>query len=353
MSSLAAKPKDQEVYVNIKIEDLVHWNIYTGARGLGKTFSVLKNVTPRYFNSEKQFIFLRDNEKVVKKLATANSLFTGIEAKNPDFPHIDLIHRDDNYMFVINKGQDDERVIGYLMALSTFSNARGINYDNVNLIIFDEFIPEEGKRSALKDPGTVFLNMYETVNRNREIETFEHAAEDPVQLILLSNSNDIYSSILESLGLSYIIENMIQNGENYYNNGEVRIEFMANEVFYEKKKQTMLYRYANNQKFTNMALENKFNNSMALIRPKMDLKGCKGILNLDNKYVLVQLANGSLYWKTGTFKKIQNYDMNNDQEAMLFRYAFSDRFRRYYIVGKMYFDSIYTQRSILNYAKIN
>ena len=46
------------------------------------------------------------------------------------------------------------------------------------------------------------------------------------------------------------------------------------------------------------------------------------------------------------------YDMDNDQEAILYRLLFNDKLRLQYIAGNMYFDSIYTQRRILELSRI-
>ena len=54
----------------------------------------------------------------------------------------------------------------------------------------------------------------------------------------------------------------------------------------------------------------------------------------------------------GVWKGLINYDMDNDQEALLYRLLFNDKLRLKYIAGQMFFDSIYTQRKMLEYAKI-
>ena len=100
-----------------------------------------------------------------------------------------------------------------------------------------------------------------------------------------------------------------------------------------------------------MALDNNFNNCLALIKRKVNLKGAKGLLTLDNRYTLIQLSDGTLYYKLACWKGLINYDMDNDQEAILYRLLFTDKLRLRYISGQMFFDSIYTQKRILEYSR--
>ncbi len=334
-------------YIDIEDSDLKNLNILFGGRGIGKTYSILKHRIERaLLNANSKFIWLRDSEVVIKKIAAGNSLAAPICLNEPEFPEIRIEKVENNYCFVSNAKSDSRRVIGYLMALSTFHNARGISYDDVDCIVWDEFIPEEGTITK-KNQGAVFLNAYESINRNREFEE-----KPPVTIIFLSNTNDIYSDVLEDLGVSTIIESMMFNNEKVYKDKDMWIEFLSSKAFYEKKKDTFIYRISQNDKFKDMALNNKFNNNLSLVKRDLKLKGAEGLLTVAGRYTLIQLSDGSLYFKLGSWKNLINYDMDNDQEAILFRLLFYDKLRLKYIAGQMFFDSIYTQRKILEYARI-
>ena len=339
------------IYIDIENSDLANLNILFGARGPGKTFSVLKHRIEDSINDETEqskFIWLRDTEAVVKKIAAGNSLTQPIEQKTPGFPHVELIKREGDYHFILNPKSDNWRELGHLMALSTFHNARGVSYEDVIDITWDEFIPEEGT-IIKKNQGQIFLNMYESVNRNRELE---EPAKPPVRITFLSNAEDIFSDVLEDLGVSYLIEDMNITGNRVYRDADIWIEMIDAAEFREKKKDTFIYRINKNQKFKDKALNNKFVYNKALIKRNVNLKNATGLFNLSNRYVLIQLADGSLYWKLGTWKNIMTYDMDNDQEAILYRLLFNDKLRLQYIAGNMFFDSIYTQRRILDLSKI-
>ena len=334
-------------YIEIEDSDLKNLNILFGGRGIGKTFSILKHRCENALSDDNsKFIWLRDSAEVVKKIAAGNSLTNPIRSVCPNFPEITIDKSSGNYCFIANPKTDNYKVLGYLMALSTFHNARGISYEDVVNITWDEFIPEEGT-VIKKNQGAVFLNAYESINRNREFD-----GKAPVQIIFLSNTNDIYSDVLADLGVNQIIESMVYNEETVYNDADMWIEFLSSETFYQKKKDTFIYRINKNDKFNDMALNNKFNNNLALVKRDLNLKGAKGLFTLTSRYTLIQCADNSLYWKLGVWKGLQDYDMDNDQEAILYRLLFNDKLRLSYIAGQMFFDSIYTQRKILEYSRI-
>lgn len=339
----------KEGFLVIEDKDLARLSALFGGRGLGKTFSVLEQRVRNADADETEqskFIWLRDSMEVVKKIAAGNSLTQPIKAKKDDFPDVSIEKSGGNYCFIKDAKTDNYKVLGYLAALSTFHNARGISYEDVCNITWDEFIPEEGT-IIKKNQGIIFLNMYESVNRNREFE-----GKEPVQIIFLSNSEDVYSDVLEDLGLSGLIEDMIYKNKKVYRDDDIWIEFLSSQKFHDKKANTFIYRINKNEKFKERALENKFTNNMALIKRKVNLKGSTGLFTLSHRYVFIQLADGSIYVKLGNWKNVLDYDMENDQEAILYRLLFNDKLRLKYIAGQMFFDSIYTQRKILELSRI-
>ena len=330
-----------------KISKLHNVTILFGGRGVGKTYSTLRHLVLE----NHKFIWLRDTERVVDTIVAGSSLTAPIEADDPKFPHVEIV-KEKNLGKFYRLDPGDEKVtdgecIGYLCALSTFRNLRGIDFSDVDIIVMDEFIPEEGTVTR-EHVGTTFLNMYETVNRNRELK-----GRDPVKIILLSNTNNIYSDILVKLGVNRIIENMVVNKENVYTSKDLHIEFIKDNEFKEAKSKTLIYRLTNDSKFKQNALNNEFSESRARIK-KMKLKGFKPICQVNQEYVILLNPNDkTIYIKEGCYKDLQNYDMNDRQQALLFRFLFSDHLRSFYVAGQMYFDSIYTQHNILEFSKIN
>ena len=110
-------------YLVIEDKDLANLSVLFGARGLGKTYSILERRVENALKDEnKKFIWLRDSQEVVKKIAAGNSLASPICQNRPDLPKITIEKSEGNYSFIADAKTDNWRILGYLMALSTFHN---------------------------------------------------------------------------------------------------------------------------------------------------------------------------------------------------------------------------------------
>lgn len=336
-------------YWEKKLEELKTLNIIFGGRGTGKTYNILKQI----ILEKKKFIWLRDRQNIVDIMKTSPCITSPIERNNSNFPHIEYItasryvtHFAEVETTINNNGSINKSMVesyGYLLALSTFHNLRGVEFSDVEYIIFDEFIPEKGTQT-MSFMGETFLNMYETVNRNRELE-----GKPPVIIIMLTNANDPFSEVLAVLGVDTLIEDM--EGDIYIDD-DIYIEFIANDEFKNAKKQTFLYRIAKSNSFVKMALDNEFTVDRSLIVKNIQRAGTKNICNVGD-YACIQMPNGNIYFYRGHINGAQCYNVENPHELMLFRYLFTDTLRKYYITGKMKFDSIYTMQAIISeYAKL-
>lgn len=146
--------------------------------------------------------------------------------------------------------------IAPVFALSTFASVRGFGGSSIDRIIYDEFIPENHVRK-IRDEGAALMNLYETINGNRELR-----GKKPVQLICLANSNKIDNDILISFGIvNTLINNRKKGQEIYYNkNSGILVVDIQNSPISKKKAETALYKATKNARngFREMALENEF-----------------------------------------------------------------------------------------------
>lgn len=227
-----------------------------GGRATGKTFSALKYV----IEHNVKFVFLRRTQSQVDLINKQEfSPFTPVA----NYLHIDIVSQPlskYNVGFYKAVPNDEGKLspigecLGYSMALSTISNLRGFSAEDVELMIFDEFIPERHER-PIKEEAAAFLNAYETINRNREL-----AGRDPLQAVCLANSNDAANPIFTELGLISKVENMKRKGQSYsldYNRG-IGIFLLDNSRISKEKQQTALYKMTSGSDFEQMALFNEF-----------------------------------------------------------------------------------------------
>lgn len=185
------------------------------------------------------------------------------------------IFRDD---FKITDEEDstvESRTLGYGVPLSTFSGLRGVDFSDVTTIIFDEFIAEDHVRK-IKNEGKVFLNMYETVNRNRELQ-----GEPPVKVLLLANSISLASGILLEMGAVPTIASMIAKGQHRATIKErgLYIELIDSSAVAEVKQQTALYQLTKGTEFTKEAIMNQFTHDNLGLAKKVSINEYKPIFN--------------------------------------------------------------------------
>lgn len=223
--------------------------IVMNGRGTGKTFGALQYV----IENGVKFILMRRTQTQVDLLRSDElSPFKSVNRANgwnitvnPINKYVSGVYREE--------AEEQKELFGYILALSTFSNLRGFDASDVKIVIYDEFIPEPHDR-PIKQEGQAFLNCYESINRNRELD-----GQEPLKVLLLSNTNTMYSPILESLGVLSTVERMKRQGKDYSQMKGLVSVYMPNESpISEAKKATVLYQIANNGDFVNMAIDNTF-----------------------------------------------------------------------------------------------
>lgn len=243
----------ENFYFDIKNRSAMPFQVYIGGRGIGKSYSALRELaisTP----SDEKWIYMRRTGKEIEACST--------EFGNP----FKTVNKDFGTSIVPESGgkgaaeffydysdEDNPVLVGYGVALSTFAGLRSMDLSDVTITVFDEFIPERQVK-RIKAEGDALLNFYETVNRNRELQD-----RPPMRLILLANAIDLSNPILETLEIISEIENMISHGEHRRTIPQrgLYIERVGKVGVTNAKKHTALYKLANAD-FTNDTLNADF-----------------------------------------------------------------------------------------------
>lgn len=218
--------------------------VVIGARGVGKTYGALSDVA---LDNPRTFIYFRRTRAIIDLIMEP--------ALNP-FKRINADRQTDirpEYSKGIGRFyMGEKKLIGYAAALSTFANVRGFDGSDIDVMIYDEFIPEPGE-IVRYNTYLALLNAYETINRNREFE-----GRPPLKLIMLSNSDNIYNDIVSGFCLGDELLQMQESGiEQLEHTDQMLLIRPAAPVFSSKKQETALYRIAGSR-FTDVALSNRF-----------------------------------------------------------------------------------------------
>lgn len=257
-----------------------------GGRGIGKTYSAIDRAVREYRN---KFLYLRNTREQLQESVGAfgNPFKKWASDNNVDIRmEIERRHAVVNQYMYDDAGNSTKKCIGFAANLSTFENLRGIDLSNVEFILFDEFIED---RTLSFDQYKAFLHMYETVNRNRELE-----GQEPCKVVLLSNAQRLGNPILRGFNLIPQIEAMQKSGQRTYCNGPVRIELPFSNVS-EEKKNTALYQATAGTNFEKEALENNFINDSFTGVKKVNINEFTPLFAIDDIYIYKHKADVYYY----------------------------------------------------------
>lgn len=248
-----AKIYDKQGWVNWDyiITQGAAFTMVVGARGVGKTYGIMKYC----IEHDIPFIYLRRLKTQLELCASVdgnpfNKLNTDLEMNiRPQNTRAGVVFA------------DGEKTIALGVALSTVANVRGFDYSRFNMIIFDEAIASDGERPIPKE-FNVFLNFYETVNRNREL-----TGQDPVRCVLLGNANRLTNPYFSGWHFMKTALNMIRGRQMVWfsaDRSRMMIMLLDSRIS-NRKKDTALYKNAGKD-FTMMALDNAFRTDGTNIR---------------------------------------------------------------------------------------
>lgn len=294
-----------------------------GGRGTGKTFGAMVWAIEHVKETGKKFIFMRRTQTQIDLIFSPKfSPFKVLERKMGYNIEVRKIEHVKNAYELLMDGES----IGYAAALSTFSNVRGFDAYEVDTVILDEFIPERHEHS-IKDEGSAFNNMYETVNRNRE---FDDPPEPPLKVLGLANANEIGNPIFMELNLVNPAARLVETKQLYYLNKDrgLLLVNLDESPISQKKSQTALYRLTAGTDYYAMAIENRFvSDSIAQVRSR----------NMSGYVPLVTIADCTIYRHKGSYKFYMTPHRSGSPEVYTTASAALEKFRKkYYYLWNAY-----------------
>lgn len=303
------------------------FNFILGGRGIGKTFSAFRYC----LDTGKKFMLLRRTgvEYEIAASATAGEL-----RKQPgeEAGRTFAVEKEKGFSVFYRGDYDEEsqkfvpsEPLGYASSLATFSNLRGAGFDSCDVCIFDEFVREPGKRNTIRHEATAFYNFYETAFRRKR-----------VPVLFLSNSVSMNSPILADLDLIKILEYMIDNQVEFWEDEErdILIQLPRNLPISDAKRQDPIYKLTAGSAFAASALDNEwiFDDRHAVRR--LDLRGmvpvCGLVLPDDTKAAIYRSKDSRRYYaartKAGSMKYYSPDEFRATYGFQLKRLMLHDKF---------------------------
>lgn len=209
-------------------------NIIVGARGCGKTYSLKQRAYNNFVKRGEQFIYLRryDSELDMVK----EGLFNDVIKANPEY---NIEYKQGGMYFI------DNELAGWAVSLSKSNYYKSASFPDVTLIIFDEFIIEEGQGiHYLKNEVRKLLDFIETVARMRE----------NVKVFMLANA----LSVINPYMLYWKIDVSPNKPLVKVCDGLVLCELVGDDDFKEKKRETIFGRLNAGTEYERMSVDNEF-----------------------------------------------------------------------------------------------
>ena len=327
-------------FVNIKgiLAEGYPFNFLVGGRGTGKTYTSLKVAREEGL----KFMLMRRTQTQSDLISKPE--FSVFKPLNHDLNISVEVERISKYNSAFYEEQEDEKkILGYTCALSTISNMRGFDASDIQLLIYDEFIPEKHER-LLKNEADALWNAYETMNRNREMKG--HAA---MQMLCLANANDIANPVFESLNLIRIADRMQKgNSERWTDETRgIQLIMLHRSPISRQKSKTALYNLTEGTQFSEMALDNSFNVDRHHIKPQ-PLKEFIPICSIGELNIYRHKSENRLYASThvsGVFNK--RYRVT-ESDKLYYRRMYRSHWDMY-ISNHIAFEDILSEQIFLKY----
>lgn len=264
-------------------------NLVIGERGCGKTFGFKTYAVKRFLNKGKQFAYIRrydtDLEESVGR-TNDNKFFEQIRSEFPDSEFKITKSKKVRRLYINGK------ICGYALPLSSADSLKSSTYENVDTIIYDEFMLKEGSsQHYLRNEPEIILDLIETIGRLRDIRIY-----------CLGNAISSTCPLMAYFDLTLPYNTDIK----VFKEGTIAVEYIRNEKYREVKKASRFGKLIEGTKYGKYAIDNEFlTDSKAFIKKK----------DKNAKFYFILIVNGKNYgiwrdWKTGYIYVSNDIDPN-------------------------------------------
>ena len=336
------KVNDTSIYFTL--DKILSYNalisIILGERGVGKSYGAKKFVAKRFINKGKQFVYLRRYKTELQKAMKDNKFWHQIlNDKDPEMYKIMQNHKFSNSKDTMSI---DNKICGYAIPLSVANILKSSTYDNVDTIIFDEFIIDKGTYHYLQNEVIQFLDVIETIARLRDI-----------RVIMLGNAISITNPYFNFLNLSLPYNSEIKT----FKDGLIAVQYVKNLKYREVKKSTRFGKLVDGTEYGKYAIDNEFlRDSKTFIRKKTKYSKFYFILVINSKYYGVWCD-----YKEGMIYISNDYDPNcpvrfslnsndHDENTLLIRTRTSPFFKsviEHYRLARLCFENQQIKNNVM------
>lgn len=226
-------------------------NIIVGNRGGGKSYGAKERAAENFIKRKEQFGYIRRYKDDLKK--PLEQFWKDIAQEFPD--HECKVEGEKVYIRLKADPKQkwtENDIAGYGFSLSTANNKKSMSFPDISMLIYDEFLLEEGNQRYLPNEVEKLLNLYETIAR-------PGSGHRRVSLWLLGNAISITNPYFLYWDLK-MPKNMDKNGKWIWKHPTrpILVEDVRNEGFIDAKRNTEFGRLVDGTNYADYSIENKF-----------------------------------------------------------------------------------------------
>lgn len=211
------------------------FNFIIGERGVGKSYSAKKFIVSHFLKKHKQTVYVRRYKSEIKEAMGKSGESKFFKQILKEFPDNKLSNNANNFYV-------DGKIAGYAIPLSTSNILKSASFDDVDTIIFDEFIIDKGNYHYLQNEVTQFLDLVETISRLRD-----------VRVIFLGNAISITNPYFTYFDLNLPYGSEVKT----FKDGLILVNYIKNENYREVKKSTRFGKLINDTQYGRYAIDNQ------------------------------------------------------------------------------------------------
>ena len=300
-------------------------NLIIGERGVGKSYSFKTFVVKRFLNKGKQFAYIRRYETDLDESVGNTNDNKFFEQIKNEFP---------NSKFKISKSKKvrrlyiDDKLCGYALPLSSADSLKSSSYENVDIIVYDEFQLKEGStQHYLKNEPEIILDIIETIGRLKDIRIF-----------CLGNAISSTCPLMNYFDLTLPYNSDIK----LFKEGTIAVEYIKNEKYREVKKASRFGKLIDGTRYGKYAIDNEFLlDSKSFIKKK----------DKNAKFYFMLYVNGKPFGIWRDFKNQEMFVSNDYDPNCLVKFALNeDDHNETTILAKV--RSNFWFKQIINYYRI-
>lgn len=205
----------------------------------GKSFGAKKFVIEQYLKKHSQFLYLRRYDNELKEI------FEQTKGQKDFFDDIKEMFPDHELAAKNRKFYLDDEVFGFAKRMTEAQDLKSSVYQNVKIIIIDEYPIEKNKRYYLKNEGMILLGIIDSIIRNRS----------DIKIFILGNAVEgiEYSPLFTFFDLSLPYNKDIK----LFKDNLILVQYMNNEEFRKERENTLIGRLAKGTPYEQYAMQNK------------------------------------------------------------------------------------------------